>query len=178
MIDLETLGRSNDSAIAQIAAVQFDPFAGETGAEFCVNIDIKTCYHLKIDASTVQWWLSQSKEAINSVFFSENSVGLLDGLKQFNEFLQKIKDEYSELIIWGDSPAFDCEILKYALSKSPYPILWDYWNERDFRTISKLFPDVAKYHVREGIAHDALSDCKNQIAILKKCYSFIYQIID
>jgi 3' exoribonuclease, RNase T-like len=178
MIDLETLGRSQDSVIAQIAAVQFDPKTGEIGAEFCVNVDIESSKYLmkNIDASTVKWWLKQPKEAIESVFFSDNPKGLLDSLKQFCEWLNTIKVNFGDLVIWANSPSFDCEILKHAFSKSPYPILWDFRNERDFRTVSKLFPQVAENHKRVGTAHSALDDCRNQVAILCECLRLVYDV--
>lgn len=73
MIDIETLGNKPNSAILQIAAVSFDPTSGEMGNEFSVNISPKSCEKLgmKIQASTVEWWMQQSDEARDEVFYAK-----------------------------------------------------------------------------------------------------------
>lgn len=177
MIDLETLGRKNTSVIVQIAAVAFDPYTGETGAEFCVNIDAENAQNwgLTIDAGTVLFWLEQSREAHQRVFYERKNT-LHSAISQFREYASNLVDSEEELIIWGNSPSFDVEILKNAFSVCNIIFPFQFRNERDFRTISKLFPDIAKTHERVGIAHDALDDCRNQIAILHKCYQNIFKV--
>ena len=70
MIDIETLGRTSNAVIVQIAAVAFDPMTGETDGEFCINLDPVDCQKngLTIDAETVLFWLKQSNEAKTKVF--------------------------------------------------------------------------------------------------------------
>lgn len=175
MIDIETLGRKNTSVIVQIAAVAFDPFTGETGAEFCVNISPEDCqtHGLTIDATTVVFWLEQSREAHQRVFYNSKSL-LHQAITGFDIFCGEIA-ETKDLIVWDNSPSFDVEILKNAFKVIGIEFPFLFRNERDFRTISKLFPDIAASHVRVGVAHDALDDCRNQIAILHKCYQRIYE---
>lgn len=175
MIDIETLGRAPDAVIVQIAAVQFDPMTGETGEEFSVNIDPVSCqeYGLKIHSETVLFWLEQSKEVHQRVFYAAKKQ-LKTALLMLTDFIISIEFETKErAIVWANSPSFDLEILKNAYRATQLREVWEFRNERDFRTISKLFPQIVENHERKGLAHNALDDCRNQIAILHKCYQKI-----
>lgn len=176
MVDIETLGRSPDAVIVQIAAVQFNPITGETGDEFCINVDAADSqkYGLKIYAETILFWLEQSREAHQSVFYGAKSQ-LKTALLELTDFIISVEFETKEkAIIWANSPSFDLEILKNAYRATQLKEVWEFRNERDFRTISKLFPIIIEAHERTGIAHDAISDCRNQIAILSKCFLRIF----
>ena len=175
MIDIETLGRSNTSVIAQIAAVHFDPMTGKTGFSFVQEIDIEDCQRcgLTIDASTVLFWLQQTQEVKRSVFFNSKK-GLKNTLLEFWGFLGNDK---KNTFLWANSPSFDLEILKNAFRKCGIEEeVWRFQNERDFRTISNLFPDIAENYKYTGEKHNALDDCRNQIAILHKCFERIYKL--
>lgn len=173
MIDLETLGFTSNSVIAQIAAVEFFPLSGKIYRKFEVNVDIEDCqkHGLQIDASTVKFWLNQSNEAKKRVFYAF-ARPLSRALNHLYEFVHE-DDTFAvsaeNIIMWANSPSFDLEILKNAYKKTGSDFFWQFRNERDFRTISQLFPDIAKNHERIGEAHTALSDCINQAAILAKC---------
>lgn len=176
MVDLETLGNTSNAVIAQIACVEFNPFTGEIYRKFSVNVDIESCkkYGLEISASTVLWWFDQSPELRQNVFF-KSGEDLYEALGELYVFLSDHGENCKEdIIMWANSPSFDLEILKNAIIKtSGYQDFWLYGNERDFRTISKLFPDIQKNHLRIGQAHNALDDCINQVQILRKCMKFI-----
>ena len=59
MVDIETLGVSNNSVILSLAAVEFNKSTGETGKKFYKKISIESCLEagLVIDADTLQWWM-------------------------------------------------------------------------------------------------------------------------
>ena len=72
MIDIETLGIniSKNIVILSIAAVEFDLKTGELGREFYERVDIQSCLDLgmKVDASTLFWWLKQNPISKNELF--------------------------------------------------------------------------------------------------------------
>ena len=66
MLDLETLSTAGDAAILQIGIVPFE-IGGEgmAGDGLNINVDPDACMMagLRVDWSTVHWWLNQSAEA-------------------------------------------------------------------------------------------------------------------
>ena len=67
VVDLETLSSRPNSCIISIGAVAFTLQDGIT-EEFLINVDPVTCKEvgLHISKETIQWWSTQSKEAIDS----------------------------------------------------------------------------------------------------------------
>ncbi|MHB0978446.1 MAG: 3'-5' exoribonuclease domain-containing protein [Minisyncoccota bacterium] len=59
--------------------------------------------------------------------------------------------------------------MQYAYHALDMKQPWKFWNNRCYRTLKNMFPEVP--FVRIGIAHDALDDAKSQaehaVAILK-----------
>lgn len=173
MIDIETLGRIPDGAIVQIAAIKFDPMTGFLGESFSVNIDPVSSQEngMSIDADTVKFWFQQSENARELVFGGE-LVSLKDGLSNFYLFLQDIPRK--DRIVWANGAQFDLNIIKSAIKICGYNDYWEWRNERDARTIYKLFPLVRDSHEFIGEPHNGLDDCKNQVAILHECFKRIY----
>ena len=67
-LDLETMGTGPMSSILSIGAVVFEldgTYTNLSGPAFYTTIDLKSCEDrgLRIDASTVKWWATQSDEA-------------------------------------------------------------------------------------------------------------------
>lgn len=61
MLDLETLGNRSGAVIVAIGAVEFH--GGEIIKEFYQRVDAESCVALglKMDVSTVMWWLGQMR---------------------------------------------------------------------------------------------------------------------
>ena len=166
MIDIETMGSESFSSILSIGAVEFDINNGNTGREFYVKIDLQSCINegLIMSASTVMWWLKQSKEARN-----ELSTGKLETLQNA---LLKFSDFFThDYQVWGNSARFDLGILENAYSKIGSKIPWKFWNERDVRTLVSFAPDVKSEFVFKGVAHNAIDDCKFQIGYCCKIWN-------
>lgn len=173
MLDIETLGNSHNAVIVSIAAAQFDPHGSGTIAEFSINVNPADAQSrgLTIDASTVMWWLTQSDAARRSITGGD---ALDFALAALAEFVINIEAKFGgRVIVWANSPAFDIAIINSALKAVQHEPIFEFRNERDFRTISQLFPEIAKAHVREGTAHEAISDVRNQVIILQKCFEKI-----
>ena len=65
MVDLETMGKTNNAAIISIGAVFFDESAVYCGNSFYSVIDLRSSLdlNLTVDASTILWWLQQNETA-------------------------------------------------------------------------------------------------------------------
>ena len=153
--DLETLGNNYNAPIIQIGAVKFEQDGSITDT-FKHNIRWESLerYDFDIDYSTVRWWLSQSREAQNSVI-DQRSVDLITALTDFTKWIGK-PEEYE---YWTHA-TFDPIVLGNAYRKTgvKYPI--PFRQQRDIRTLTFL---VGKLEVeKEGIAHTALDDAKFQ----------------
>lgn len=163
MLDLETLGNKPNSAIIQIAAIDFNKSTGEILHEFKINVDIDSNleYRLHVDGDTVKWWLNQSDEARSSIM--EHGYDLDIAIKSFIQFIKNIQPDRENVYIWTHA-SFDEPILRNAMYKvGAKNVPWSYRNVRDLRTLVDLAQIDPKTYKQQGTAHDALDDCKFQI---------------
>lgn len=159
MIDIETMGNTPNSAIIAIAAVEFDLSTGNTGKEFSCGVSLASCLDigLEVSASTIIWWMQQGEEARRNITDGKK-LPITDALEALSSFLAT--DDYC---VWANSPSFDLVILSNAYRMIGQPIAWDFRRERCVRTLAAFNPSKKKEWEYTGVAHDALSDCKNQI---------------
>ncbi len=165
MLDLETLGNKSNAAIVAIGAVYFDLKTGELGEEFKVIVDAESCtdYGLTMDASTIEWWMRQSREARN-IFSDENKLSLPIALAKFKKFINN-----GDVQIWGKGAGFDNVIMAHAYRVCHMKLPWNYWNDRDVRTIFDLGCQIGinKNDFNfGGTRHDCLDDAKHQAKIV------------
>jgi len=162
MIDLETMGTFPGSAIISIGAVAFDLNTGEAGKEFYCSIDLESNLQigLIVDPKTAKWWTLQSEEA-RYVLIDPNRINIIKALKQLSKFLNI--NDLATLQVWGNSARFDLGILEAAYKAFELETPWQFYNERDVRTLVSFAPNF-KYKTRfEGTAHNPIDDCKHQI---------------
>ena len=59
MLDLETLGTSNNALITQIGACYFDRYSGKLGKQFLENIQIQDGLNkgFEVDEGAIRFWL-------------------------------------------------------------------------------------------------------------------------
>lgn len=162
MTDLETLGTAPGSAILSIGAVFFDPETGALGPQFHEKITLASCEAagLRVDVSTVLWWMAQSPEARQAVFFDKEALPLGAVLTNFRGFLYGAEGGSEKVRIWGNGAAFDNVLLRDAYLKVGLITPWNHWNDRCYRTLKSLRPDVKME--RSGTHHDALDDAVSQ----------------
>lgn len=177
MVDIETLGNSSHSVICSIAAVEFNLATGSLGREFNSRIKISSSLELglKVDASTLEWWMMQDQEA-RELLFKGGEDGVKDinlVLTEFFNFIQSLGS--TSLQVWGNSARFDLGILENAFHLIKMELPWRFSKERDVRTLVSFAPDVKESFVFNGIKHDALSDCYHQIGY---CTAIYKKIID
>lgn len=152
MLDLETLGNNANSVIIAIGAVKFDKSG--LGEEFYEVIDAESCVQvgLTMDTSTVMWWMQQSDEA--RAAFKRKGGSLVNALNRFKSFCG------AEDKVWGNGASFDNTILSNAYRKALTEQPWKFWNDRCYRTMKSLYPQVKM--ARQGTYHNALDDAKSQ----------------
>ncbi|VTN33949.1 exodeoxyribonuclease VIII [Klebsiella pneumoniae] len=140
MVDLETMGKKYNAPIVAIGAVVFDPATGSIGESFykVVCLESSVNWGAVIDPSTVIWWLKQSSEA-RSAIVNDDAIPLQDALLQFREFVSdNVAGGSKKAQVWGNGASFDNSILRssYDCIAEDYP--WEYWNDRDVRTMVEL----------------------------------------
>lgn len=154
MVDLETLGNSSTAVIIAIGAVEFDPKSGKLGREFYRVVDGQSCVDagLKMDVSTVMWWMQQDIAA--RAAFQTKGVPLAAALEDFAEWMP------DGAYVWGNGATFDNVILSSAYRATGVKQPWPFWADQCYRTLKGLRPDLKL--VRSGTYHNALDDAKSQ----------------
>lgn len=167
MTDLETMGTGNDAVIVAIGAVKFMPMAepGTFVSEFSANVEIGSAIEsgLRVDGSTIAWWLRQEDAARTAFLEDPEPLGVV--LAKFMNWFGS-----QSLPTWGNGSTFDCTILGSAFDKCNFPRPWKFYDEMCYRTVRKFFPNVER--VRPAVAHRALDDAKAQAEHLQRiCHS-------
>lgn len=159
MIDLETFGSGPDACTIQIGACYFDRKTGAIGEKLELNVDAVTTTG-KLDASTLYWWLQQSKAAIDGVT-KEPRLSEKDAYAKLNLFLKDAE------AVWSHA-TFDFVIVTNTLKRLGIKPLFSYRSARDIRTLVNLARVDTKALPRDDIQHTALADCLYQV---KYCVS-------
>lgn len=157
VIDLETLGKGPRAVIATIGIVVVEQL--RITRELYLRIDLHDWQQreLQCDASTAVFWLEQSEAARQEITTREGRLPLDVALGHVIELV----DTYSRPCIWANSPSFDCVILRNAFDLCALGAPWEYWQERDIRTLTALYPTL-KAMPAEGIKHHALHDARHE----------------
>lgn len=165
MLDLETFSVESDGAIIEIGCIAFNS-KFEMVDSFHVHIDPVSAMMEggTVDNDTVAWWKSQGYD------FSASRANIKDALREFRQFYKKMFDDTSP--IWANSPAFDCVMLRNALTRSGFSAPWRYSNERDLRTMKKVVGSGLVFSTDEP-KHNALNDCIDQLIQLKEINEFM-----
>ena len=159
MLDLETMGTSNDAAIVAIGAVEFDVVAGPIGEVFYRTIDLSSAVAEGgvIDAATVMWWLRQSDAAREALYGRGDTLHIRQGLHEFAAWMSA---RGKDVKVWGNGAAFDNVILAQAYRRMGLPVPWQHWDDRCYRTVRALYPDIQMQ--RTGVHHNAGDDAVSQ----------------
>ncbi|WP_248464166.1 3'-5' exonuclease [Pectobacterium versatile] len=170
MIDIETMGTNPKAPIASIGAVFFNPKTGELGEQFYCRVDFENdmLNGAVPDGSTIKWWLRQSSEA-RAELIRDDATPIWGAVSELSDWLTDNTESPKTLKVWANSPSFDCIILKSAFERTDTDIPWNYWNERDVRTMKEVAfrlwgctPAIELV----GAIHNALHDAINQAALV------------
>lgn len=161
MIDIETMGTGPQSAVVAIGACTFD------GAHtFYKDVDLQSCLDagLRVDGSTIYWWLGQS-EAARAALFNGRREPIATALSDLTHWwvTQQQSVDYEPSEVWAFPPSFDLVILENAYRALGESVPWNYRSPRCLRTLAALRPDVPKPE-NKGTKHNALDDALFQAA--------------
>jgi exodeoxyribonuclease VIII len=167
MVDLETMGKVADSAIASIGAVECNLITGETREEFYKVVDLNNQPNLTINPNTLYWWLKRS-DAARLGLVVEGRLSLKETCEALHRWVSYLDAPNENIRLWGNGASFDNAILRYAFKQVDVNFPIEFWNDRDMRTIVGFYPnqlqDKWKHsNYREGTHHNALADAKHQI---------------
>lgn len=174
MIDLETLSTAPDAYILSIGACYFDLETGQIGENFHVKTRFNdTLSHTgHISAATVEWWLNQPKTAQDSLLIGKQ-IALTHALFKLDDFIKPgIKT------LWSNGASFDLVILRNAFNRNHLETQWQYWQERDTRTIVDIAERLTSINAKKttpfnGTQHDALADAMHQAQYVSHAYQLI-----
>lgn len=181
MVDIETLGTESDSTIFQIAAIAFDIDTGEHISTFNQIADIAKNSFMRVDGSTIKWWLNTNKELLHDLL--NKGYGSSDSLlESFHNWLSSVADDMKNVYLWGNGILFDNKMIQHQFEDLglKYPIY--YKNDRDVRTIVELASKKlgideqelkARFNDETLVEHNALDDVKYQINLVKGCYGIL-----
>lgn len=155
MLDLETLGNKPGAVIVAIGAVRFG--GGALGEEFYARIDAQSGVDcgLTLDAGTVLWWMKQGPEARAELLQPGEDLGQM--LDAFIDFCAPSRDT----LVWGNGSDFDNVLLAAAYEKVGMAVPWKFYNNRCYRTLKGLRPEV-KLEIAPEARHNALADAQAQ----------------
>ncbi len=168
MLDLETLGNGNEASIISIGACRFNPMRpGKIEDSFHVAVcaDSSTRIGLKIDASTVMWWLHADRQAAREQLAQHERMDIMIALDGFAQWIGE------DPVVWGNGATFDNVILRNAYRLAGLPCPWMFYNDRCYRTFKALAPSVKLQ--REGTHHDALHDAISQAKHMQAIVKFL-----
>lgn len=151
MVDLETMSTAPNAAIVSIGATTID----RNGTRFFYRVvDLQSCIDVGLDISgdTVMWWLQQSQKARNDI--TRVDASLRQVLLDFSGYVRSCRDD---VCLWGNGSDFDNAILANAYRACGISQPWKFFNNRCFRTLRKLHPDILPPN-RLGTYHNALDD--------------------
>jgi hypothetical protein len=173
MIDIETWGIEPYSTIIEIGAVCFDPNSALPWDKFTVAIDPISAQAagLRVDASTVLWWMQREQTAARDLWLSAGKIDLrnaLDGLTYWMAELRRIEHQnnFEDCAIWGCGPDFDNLLLKCAYTAVNHELPWGHRDNRCFRTMKNLPLSHTCQPDFQGVPHRALDDALHQAAWL------------
>lgn len=152
MVDLETMATSPNAAIISIGAVRFG--SGQILDEFYQVVDLNSSLTvgLEIEADTLLWWMQQDDIARKQFLSGAKNISTV--LDDFAAWLGQDAE------VWGNGAAFDNVILTNAYKKCGKKRPWAYYNDRCYRTIKALYPNITLE--RAGTHHIAVDDSRHQ----------------
>ena len=169
MIDLETLSTRRTAAIAQIGAVEFDPFSDQLGRTFRVNVALESCVlaGLHFQEQTFAWWAQQRASAKISVFTGQR-VDLTTALTGLKDFVGGGGDSR----VWADPSEFDHAVILNACDAVGVEYPWPRRATRDARTFKeeawrRMGVVTAPPYNTVGTEHDALDDAVWQARVVQ-----------
>lgn len=182
MTDIETLGIKSDSTIFQISACAFNIETGDILDTFNQIIDIETINNMKVDGSTIKWWLNTDRDLLHRLLTNKKALPFDSVLENFHNWIIFLTNDIKDVYLWGNGILFDNKMIQtqMELCGLDYPIY--YKNDRDMRTIVELacrklnvsLQDFKKQFADDTLTkHDAFDDVRWQIKVVSYCWNLL-----
>ena len=180
MLDMETCGIVDTSAILEIALIPFCLEGGEPkdGGWHAV-IDMASCYFagMTFEKNTQEWWVNQSAE-LKAYHTRDEGMFVNEAIRDLYNWMRPLNEAY-EIHLWCRGLNFDIPKLENCfrkflhLEEMPYP----WWCLEDARTYCRAF-GIHKTDVPfEGTMHSAYNDCLNQIKLVQMAFNKRQQLM-
>lgn len=180
MIDLETLGTTQDSYILSVGAVWCDLNAPEFSLlkKFYFRVKCAIQFGRKIDISTVGWHVNHTRlETLleNFCLTGETLQDVLLHLRARNAEIRGVET------YWSKGVDFDLAILDHAYSQLMEAPPWNFRQKRCFRTLLEVARENEELRTildylpgaeEKSKAHTALHDAENQMHMLWRIYDY------
>lgn len=177
MVDIETLGKKNNTIVTQLAfiAAPTEDLSDILGYDsFYLPIQPQIDMGRSIDADTIIWWFTKAGAEARAKFIN-NSGGDLDSLVAFvRSFIRKTDVLIQQALATGGTvevvakgPQFDVVIIEDLIHQIGELEPWKYSWVSDLRTLMKkagVLPTDVKHD--DIVPHVALEDCRLQLRLL------------
>lgn len=176
MLDVETLGNIPGCVVTQVTIVPFHLKGTPLGEEVKVfdqrlHIGNQMADGLEVNAETLNWWMQQDADVRRYVMAGD--LGSEDFCFALTNYVGEIEISHKEYRIWSTSAKVDfgCIPFLFRLNEIPYCI--NHRSERCARTfIEMVKTQHPQMKLPKGLTtHNALDDCRRQIADLQCAYS-------
>jgi len=169
MVDIETLDTAQTAVILSIGACHFDLYSDQIGDTILKTISLESNMNegRTASASTILWWLQQSKEA-QDAFLAREQLNLNNALRLFGAWCSNLSPRPKQ--IWAKDPDFDCAILQHAFAEQK--IIWPFkfWESRSVRTIVDLAYGNEAPRFSTGTKHSAVDDATEQVKLVQAAH--------
>ena len=175
VVDLETLGTSNNAFITAIGAVAFNRHTGviDRGGALDLSIDLASPGNGTLDTPTIKWWATQDNAAFREA--TQGTVDLRSALRKFALWYTTLHDG---ACVWGHGPTFDNVILRNAFERND--IIWpaSFRLDRCVRTIADVCTtatDISPFDLVdfEGTRHVAVLDAIYEAQVILKAFDLM-----
>lgn len=175
MLDLEWMGKPPNAAIIAIGAVAIcrEDLCVLGSISLPVSLASSMAAGLKVDASTIIWWMQQSDEARSVFLDNESAHKLSTALHHLNSFISLHEhgdpDKFRPLTkVWGYGVNADNSVIDTAYKAASIEKPWSFRADKCFRTRMDDFPQgIWKDY---GTAHNAHDDAMAQALTLIETY--------
>jgi hypothetical protein len=161
------MGLRPTAPIVAIGAATFDYRKMIIGERWYANVSLASSVALGsvIDPDTVMWWLRQSDDARKAL--TRPAMYANEALAELSAWMDRNMVERKQRRVWCAGPDFDFVLLREHYIKAGLEVPWEFYNQRDYRTIREELGINVEQDPRVG-HHNALDDALHQINHLFK----------
>lgn len=171
MVDLETMGLDANSLITTVSIVQFDLTTGNMGEELelAISWNEQVDKGAIVDVSTVQWWLHQDREALDTMMRLEGNP-VSEVISSINSYFARNSEDLRNVKLWGNGKEFDNVLLRNLYKRHNVIFPLAYWCDNDVRTLVSIADINTHNFAFDGVKHRGVDDCKHQINYCSHAY--------